>query len=395
MKKPLIKAIFGLFTSLLLSSCASTSSRPLAKNNDSFFVERPKAVALAKSRNDVSTHVSNHQEIKQPSSIKIEEEEMADSIEPAPIVIQTPSLEITAGDTPNDEAPITNFVFTHNLGYGSTGRDVILLQDRLAGEGFPVVMGNAPKGQFGIRTKLSVALFQKRAGIPATGFVGPITRAYFNGHSVRAGKSIEDNQQTNEGSLSPKVSWYLSPAQKMAAQSSFSNHTLDEVRRMMQVIHCRRFISPEAWIPSIPDQYVRAVANPEPIRFQGQTIYRGNCLGKTLCLFSKLAGEAEFVYGEHISKAKIRGLNVDILGPDKKTWHCWLRWQYQGRSYILDPSLNDVPTLVLEDETGTRYIPHYIADKSGVRVVGGRGRNVNLPQKKAPVTTRFRIASLR
>ena len=60
---------------------------------------------------------------------------------------------------------------------GSLGNEVIELQKLLNSLGFncgPV------DGIFGIRTKLAVVKFQVVNGIPATGIVGPLTRAALN-----------------------------------------------------------------------------------------------------------------------------------------------------------------------------------------------------------------------
>lgn len=74
-------------------------------------------------------------------------------------------------------APAT-FTFLNNLGLGARGNDVTELQKILSTEGFLKV---SPTGYFGILTKEAVAAYQKTHGIiPASGYIGPLTRAELN-----------------------------------------------------------------------------------------------------------------------------------------------------------------------------------------------------------------------
>ncbi|MGA2654157.1 MAG: fibronectin type III domain-containing protein [Terracidiphilus sp.] len=83
-----------------------------------------------------------------------------------------------------------SFTFTRNLSLGSSGLDVKALQYYLNTHGFPVTTTPAYAGSlgyetehFGAATEKALALFQKAHGIaPVSGFFGPITRAYVNGH---------------------------------------------------------------------------------------------------------------------------------------------------------------------------------------------------------------------
>jgi peptidoglycan hydrolase-like protein with peptidoglycan-binding domain len=75
---------------------------------------------------------------------------------------------------------------TVNLTVGSTGSDVASLQTWLISRGFyieGVSDGTSAKGYFGAATKAAVIKYQASVGIPADGFVGPITRASINGAS--------------------------------------------------------------------------------------------------------------------------------------------------------------------------------------------------------------------
>jgi len=76
-------------------------------------------------------------------------------------------------------------VFTRNLSFGMTGGDVQELQQFLIGENTgPAAQKLKAHGttwNFATLTLNALVEFQKKAGInPASGFFGPITRAYVN-----------------------------------------------------------------------------------------------------------------------------------------------------------------------------------------------------------------------
>jgi peptidoglycan hydrolase-like protein with peptidoglycan-binding domain len=86
---------------------------------------------------------------------------------------------ITTGNTQNN--------FTRNLSLHATGADVKLLQQFLNTHGFVITTSGA--GSFGNETTLFGTLtykalmkYQKSVGLPATGFFGPMTRAYIANH---------------------------------------------------------------------------------------------------------------------------------------------------------------------------------------------------------------------
>jgi peptidoglycan hydrolase-like protein with peptidoglycan-binding domain len=84
-------------------------------------------------------------------------------------------------------ASAQGYSFNSNLTVGSTGPDVVALQDRLiaAGNSIPsIASGAAAKGYFGSQTKAAVMAYQAARGIPNTGFVGPMTRGALNGGAV-------------------------------------------------------------------------------------------------------------------------------------------------------------------------------------------------------------------
>jgi hypothetical protein len=87
--------------------------------------------------------------------------------------------------TPPAQAAVT---FIRSLGTGAKGADVLQLQKYLNTHGATVSMkGAGSLGHegtvFGPATRAALAKFQKAHGIsPATGFFGPLTRAYLNSH---------------------------------------------------------------------------------------------------------------------------------------------------------------------------------------------------------------------
>ena len=74
--------------------------------------------------------------------------------------------------------------FSNNLTVGSTGADVVALQNALIAGGYnipAISSGAATPGYFGSQTKSAVMAYQAKNSIPNTGFVGPLTRAALNG----------------------------------------------------------------------------------------------------------------------------------------------------------------------------------------------------------------------
>ncbi len=80
--------------------------------------------------------------------------------------------------------------FTTYLTVGSRGADVTALQTWLISNGFDISAissGAAAKGYFGQQTKAAVVKYQASVGLPATGFVGPLTIAKLNGTAGNSG----------------------------------------------------------------------------------------------------------------------------------------------------------------------------------------------------------------
>lgn len=80
-----------------------------------------------------------------------------------------------------------------NLKYGSRGGHVTELQEFLIDKGF---LAGQASGNFFSLTRKAVVAYQSSVGLPATGFVGPMTRSKIN----------DDLSQTNAPSVSAEIS---------------------------------------------------------------------------------------------------------------------------------------------------------------------------------------------
>jgi hypothetical protein len=75
-------------------------------------------------------------------------------------------------------ASAATYNFTRDLTIGSTGADVVALQDVLISNGYLSMPAGTSKGYFGTLTKTAVMKWQASAGItPAAGYFGPVSRA--------------------------------------------------------------------------------------------------------------------------------------------------------------------------------------------------------------------------
>lgn len=72
------------------------------------------------------------------------------------------------------------YTFTRYLGLGSSGEDVVVLQTFLKEKGFLTLAPSEAAGYYGESTWSAVRAYQTSVGIPATGYVGPITMAKLN-----------------------------------------------------------------------------------------------------------------------------------------------------------------------------------------------------------------------
>ena len=70
---------------------------------------------------------------------------------------------------------------TSDLTVGSTGSQVVALQNSLVSGGYLMMPAGVAPGYFGALTKTAVAKWQAAVGLPATGYFGPLSRAKFTG----------------------------------------------------------------------------------------------------------------------------------------------------------------------------------------------------------------------
>lgn len=78
-------------------------------------------------------------------------------------------------------AMTAGYTFSADLTIGSTGADVVALQDLLISKGYLTMPAGVAKGYFGQLTKSAVAAWQASVGLPATGYFGPLSRAKVSG----------------------------------------------------------------------------------------------------------------------------------------------------------------------------------------------------------------------
>lgn len=85
----------------------------------------------------------------------------------------TQTITVTSGTTTPATATTTPpYLFIQHLHRGMSGLDVIALQHILQGGSY---LSASTTGYFGPLTQKAVELYQYDNGIPATGFVGPLT----------------------------------------------------------------------------------------------------------------------------------------------------------------------------------------------------------------------------
>lgn len=129
--------------------------------------------------------------------------------------------------------PVTSgcYTFNTNLDVGSTGPDVVALQTLLIANGYDipsVTSGRSAKGYFDNDTKSAVIAYQTAKGIPATGFVGPLTRYALNNCVVTAVSPYISSLSQSVATPGTKVTVYGSNfSTKVQNSVSLSNATHD------------------------------------------------------------------------------------------------------------------------------------------------------------------------
>ena len=98
---------------------------------------------------------------------------------------------------------------TTNMDEGSTGGEVVALQELLIKLGF-LSKDLTQKGYYGPSTTAAVKSFQNSVNITATGSVGPLTREALNNKSCNG--VIEDNRPITENAKSGSLAFRLEPA---------------------------------------------------------------------------------------------------------------------------------------------------------------------------------------
>jgi peptidoglycan hydrolase-like protein with peptidoglycan-binding domain len=78
---------------------------------------------------------------------------------------------------------------TSDLTIGSSGPQVVTLQNALVAQGHLVMPAGVAPGYFGALTQAAVAKWQAANGLPATGYFGPLSRAKFGGGVTTGGST--------------------------------------------------------------------------------------------------------------------------------------------------------------------------------------------------------------
>lgn len=103
------------------------------------------------------------------------------------------------------QASGSSYTFNQNLTIGSTGADVIALQEILINDGY-LTSVSTPTGYFGYGTQVALGKFQAANGIsPASGYCGSITRTFLNSLSTSSSQptSAEEGQNSVQTNSTP------------------------------------------------------------------------------------------------------------------------------------------------------------------------------------------------
>jgi len=116
--------------------------------------------------------------------------------------------------------------YTRDLTIGSTGSDVVALQDMLIASGDLVMPAGVSKGYFGALTKSSLAKWQAANGVsPAAGYFGPVTRAKVE----MSGGDTSDNNN-DDSSSNNDLSGGDGDIQNISQTTSGTETTLGEAK---------------------------------------------------------------------------------------------------------------------------------------------------------------------
>ena len=92
----------------------------------------------------------------------------------------SPATELPSSVSPANASIPTGFLFARMLSVGSTGADVVALQQILLAKGFLVLNARTTLGYFGGLSRAAVIQLQKSLGLEPVGVVGPMTRKALN-----------------------------------------------------------------------------------------------------------------------------------------------------------------------------------------------------------------------
>ncbi|HRH25788.1 MAG TPA: peptidoglycan-binding domain-containing protein, partial [Parcubacteria group bacterium] len=121
---------------------------------------------------------------------------------------------------------------TSDLTVGSTGSQVVALQNSLVSGGYLVMPAGVAPGYFGALTKTAVAKWQAAVGLPATGYFGPLSRAKFTGSVAGTTTGGTTTGGTVSGTITtPGVEGTLT-----VTSAPVSNSTLYEGENMVTVL---------------------------------------------------------------------------------------------------------------------------------------------------------------
>src|ERR1035437_9775003 len=110
-----------------------------------------------------------------------------------------------------------------NLSFGSRGQAVTDLQNLLISKGF---LNTQASGGFYLLTKQAVIAYQTSLRLPATGFVGPMTRqkinSWFSSQTASSFASAQPVSNPTTASTVSPISSTVAPAQSSASQTQNS-----------------------------------------------------------------------------------------------------------------------------------------------------------------------------
>lgn len=104
----------------------------------------------------------------------------ADRVDIGTRVAAVPAAKPKAAAVSDTPVVAKKVLLARNVQVGSSGADVVALQKLLIAKKFLVMPSGVKLGTFGVQTKAALQKYQKAVGLPATGAVGPQTRAKLN-----------------------------------------------------------------------------------------------------------------------------------------------------------------------------------------------------------------------